>query len=338
MSMRAINKFGDFYSKGYTGADGKKLMGRDAVLAAAKDMSHTQMSEKDVKAAASFRMGADDAKMAVIRENFDKAVREKVIPALMALIPEFERLVPQLVDLNAKAIPAFVDLFQTIGRFVEGHKEAVDWMASNPIPTIIGASLAQSLGPAVLGEFLKVGIAKAFGDAGLGATFMKGLSTQIGQAGLIVGAAAIAIHQGMIAIDKEYDDENKLRQAGKVDQGEAAGVIARLKNGTATDEDRKNATQLVAKLQADAAAVQAQQENPGFFHKMGGAIAGMTEEGRQAQLDEQANNAKQLGDLTKTLRDLQTAVQANTVATKTKDTGGGGGKGGDTIVKRNGVK
>ena len=107
----------------------------------------------------------------------------------------------------------------------------------------------------------------------------------------------------------------------------------------ATDEERAQAAQLVTKLKTDAAATQSAHDNPGFWKKLGGGLASFTEEGRQATLDEEGNHQQAMSDLTKTLRDLEQAIQANTGATKANSTSTGSGPNGaarsNSIVARN---
>jgi hypothetical protein len=340
MAGRAVGKFADIYKKGYTDTAGRELTGKDAVLGWAHDMmKSTAMSEKDVTQAANNRTAELDAQMASQREQFDNAVREKVIPALLKLVPEFEKLVPIVVDLNAKALPAFIDLIKTVADFADRNKDLINDIAAHPIGTILAAEVTRSVGQAMIGQIVANGIQKGFGDAGMGAIFQRVLSSQLGQAGLVVGAAAIAIQQGMVAIDNEYKKENELRDASRNDQLEAVQVAARLRRGTATDEERAQAAQLVTKLRTDATATQSAHDNPGFWKQLGGGLASFTDEGRQATLDEEATHQQAMGELTKTLRDLEQAIQANTGANKANsaDTASGpnGAARAQSIVSRN---
>ena len=73
---------------------------------------------------------------------------------------------------------------------------------------------------------------------------------------------------------------------------------------------------------------------------MGGNRLGMMrQEGRQATLDEEGNHQQAMSDLTKTLRDLEQAIQANTGATKANSTSTASGPNGaartGSIVARN---
>ena len=273
------------------------------------------------------RMGEDDVKIARIREDFDKMVSTKLLPALMRLVPEFEKLVPLFVDLNAQALPAFVDLIKTIGEYASKHKELIHDIAAHPIGAILAAEVTRSVGGALIGEGVKTIIQKAFGDAALGPVFGKVLSSQLGQAGLIVGAAAIAIQQGMVAIDQEYKKGDELRQKGWQDATEAAGIAGRMRNGTATDEDRAKASKLVSQLGTDAEQIANDHNNPGFWKKAGRGVGSVfaPEATAQAAADEKAQTEKQIGELVKVMRELQTAVRDNTGATRA---GAGGGAGG----------
>ncbi len=339
MSMRAINKFGDAFQNGYTNQEGKKLTGREAILGMAKDLtSNASMSKGDVSDAAASKMQEADAQMARIREEFDKAVREKIIPTLLKLVPQFEKLAQMLPDIVGKALPAFVDLIKTVGDFVSRNREWVDWMASNPIPVIVGAELAKALGPAVLGEAMKIGISKAFGDAGMG---LKGVFGNLAAAAGIASAALIAIQAGKSAIDAEYKGYDANTNRSNVDQGDAATLTARLRNGTASAAERQEAAQMVGKLRGDRDQMEKDQQG-GFFKKVGRGLAGLTDEGKQAQADEEKNNAQALSNLTTSIKQLETALRDNTGATKGNTTGANSGPGGaarnQSIVQRNGVK
>ncbi len=285
------------------------------------------------------RMQEDDAKLARVKEDFDRAVSQRIIPALMKLVPEFERLVPTFIDLNAKALPVFVDLIKTIADFADKNKELIADMAAHPFGTIIAVELTKQIATAGLGELFKVLISKAMGDAGLGPILQRVLSSQIGQAGLVVGAAAIAIQQGMIAIDNEYKKEDDVRTAARNDQVEAARIATRIRMGTATDEEKSQAAQLVTKLKSDADATQSMHDNPGFWKQLGGGLASFTDDGKQAAFDEEANHQQAMTDLTKTLRELEQAIQANTGATKANSTSTASGPNGSaraqSIVARN---
>ena len=324
MAARAVDQFGTVFSKGYTDASGKQTKGKDAILAYAKDMTATTMTEKEVTGAWQDRSRDADVKMAQVQANFDKAVRERVLPALMKLIPEFEKMVPLFVDLNAKALPAFIQLIKTVGEFAQAHKGIIDSIAAHPIGAIMAAEVTKSMGQAALGQLIANGLQRGFGDAGMGAVMNKVLKGSLA-AGITVAAAAIAIQQGMIAIDKEYKKEDDLRAGGRNNQIEAARLTARIQRGTATPAERKKAAELVGGLQGDIKATAEQQANPGFFKKVGGGLAGLTDAGKEAQKLEAAQQKRQMDDLAKALRDLQTALNHNTAATKADTAGGGDG-------------
>lgn len=333
MGMRSINQFGSVFEKGYKGADGTQYKGREAIVQYAKAMTGTTMSKGEVAGAASERMQEADAKMARVREDFDKAVREKVIPALLKMVPEFEKFVPMFVDLNSKALPAFVDLLKTVGAFVDAHKDLINNIAEHPIGTILAAEVMKSMGQAAIGQIVANAIQKGFGDAGMGQVMGKALSSSIGKAGMTVAAAAIAVEMGMIAIDNEYKKEEELRSQGRTDQVEAAQLTARVQRGTATPEERAEAAKLVAKLQTDRSQVEAAQNDPSVVRRIGKGLSGLTADGRQAQKDEEANQAQQLANLDKTLRDLQDALKMNTEATKQDSASTSSGPNGDARHK-----
>ncbi len=165
MGQRITNKFVPVYD---AAEKRNKGTGHAAVLdwmkVQTKDVS---MSKGDLTDAARRRMGALDAQMAKQREDLDRAVETQIVPALLKLAPEFERLVPLIVDLNAKAIPVFVDLIKTVADFALTHKKWIDGIASHPIGAIIGFELGKSVANAGIGEILRIAIAKALAGGGV---------------------------------------------------------------------------------------------------------------------------------------------------------------------------
>lgn len=146
--------------------------GEAGIAAAKKELAKFGAGGRDLKAEfaskAADRMQEDDAKIAKIREDFDRAVSGRVLPALMKLVPEFERLVPLLVDLNAKAIPVFVDLIKTVAAFAEKNKDIIESIAAHPIGAIMAMEVTKSIAAASLGEVVKKLLMSAFPGGGGG--------------------------------------------------------------------------------------------------------------------------------------------------------------------------
>lgn len=350
MGMRAVGKMSTIFQQGEKGdvvKDGKKLSGKEAVLDWIKSMTKdVSMTKGDVKDAAGRRMGSLDAKMASQREKFDAAVEQRIIPALLKMVPEFEKMTDVLVDLNSEAIPAFVDLFKTVGEFVSANKDQVRWFASHPIGSMIGMEVTRSVSQALIGEGIKSIISRTFQDAGLGNVFQRVLSSQLGQAGLVAGLATIAIQQGMVSIDNEYKAEDKKREGGNVDMADAAGLTARLHNGTATDADRKKAQELVTKLRGDASGVVEDAKHPGVWKNLGRNVGEVfaPDATRDAEVQERQQQQRQVDELIKTMRMLEGAVRDSASATRNSDggatphdlpSGGKPGVRGQSIVNRN---
>jgi hypothetical protein len=345
MSLRAVNKFGDLYSKGYETQDGKKVTGRQAILAAAKDMTATQMTQGEVGEAASERMREIDAQMAQTREKFDQAVREKVIPTLLSLVPSFEKLAELMPDLVGKALPAFVDLFQTIAKFADAHKGELDYLAAHPIAAILTAEIGKQMATAGLAELIKVSIAKSFGDAGMGQAFSAALGSKLGQTGLAVGTLVATVALAKMAIDEEIKDDVDAQKKGFANSAEASNLIARFQRGEATDADREKASQLVKDLRQDVSKQNDLRNNPGLMKTasmaMGNIIA--PEATKEATEADERNRTERIDQLTRAMRDLETAMRNNTTATQGNPTGGsnsgpGGAARSGSIVQRNGVK
>lgn len=354
MGMRSVNKMASIYKEAEEGKvtkDGKKLGGKEAIL----DWMHTMtkdagMTKGDVSDAANRRMGSLDAVMASQREKFDAAVEEKVLPALLKLVPEFEKLVPMLVDLNAQAIPAFVDLIKTVAQFAETNKESVRWLAQHPIGAMIGGEIGKSLAQASIGEGVKFAIAKTLGDAGLGDMIGRALSTSVGKniaaGGLIVATAALAIQQGMISIDNEYKADDKKRENGWAETTEAATLGGKLRRGQATEAEKKRAHELLTRLGADANDAEHAPDNPGLWKRAGKIGYGLIDPGEAAaaDADERSQAKRQADEMRKSIVDLTVALRKNTEITdkNTKDGGTSGGADGSprgtSIVVRKGLK
>lgn len=322
-SLRAVSKFTDVFHQGYTNKDGKVLKGKEGVLAYAHEMiSRTAMSKGDVTSAATARTQEIDAKLMSQQVAFDKAVRERVIPALLGMVPALESMSKLVVDVTATGLPAFVDLVRTVAKTADEYKGWLHTMAEHPIGTILAMEVGKSIATAGLGQVFAVGLQKAMGDAGLGSVFSRLLSTQLGQAGLIVGAATIAVTAGMIAIDKEYKAEDDVRAKSRNDATEAATLAARMQNGTATPEDRARAASLAKELAKDQAAERAVADNPGFFKSAGGAIAGLIDPDiRKQEQEQQAQQAKLLADA---MKSLETALRSSAAGDKPGPAGNDG--------------
>src|ERR1700730_18248760 len=76
----------------------------------------------------------------------------------MKLIPVVRETTPAFVTILRTGVPAFAELITTMARFTEKHKELLAWFASNAIPTIIGASLAQSILQAGIGQGVRTAL------------------------------------------------------------------------------------------------------------------------------------------------------------------------------------
>lgn len=310
MSLRAVNKMGTLYKEAEEGKvvkDGKKLGGKEAILDYYKTMTKDAgMSKGDVSDAAERRMSTLDAQMAQQREKFDQAVQEKVIPALLALVPVIEDVSNRFVDINAEALPAFVDLIKTVADFAGANKELIRDIARHPIGAIMAAEVSKSLAQSLIGEGVKGIISRAFADAGMGTIFQSTFSKAMA-GGMIFATAALAIQQGIITIDQEYKDADKLREKGAGDASEAAGIAARLRNGTATDDDRKRARDVAAKLTNDVRDSEDQTNNPSLVRRAGGAAASLV--APDAVKEEAAQQRRQTDLLIKSLAELKDAIK-----------------------------
>jgi hypothetical protein len=308
---RAVAKYVDVYRQGkeglYVDASGKKLGGRAAILDTMSRMTKgVTMSKGDVKEAASQRMHEIDAQMAVQQERFDQAVREKVIPALLKLVPEFERLVPMIVDLNAKALPAFIELIKTVADFADKNKEIIQGIAEHPIGAIMAAEVTKSIASAALGETVKRLLMSALGgvggSAGGGAGAAAGsLATPVG-----LGLAAGALTAGVIynAGTKYADGEMK-----------ADDIAAKVRAWQRGDRDRGMSPEQ-AQAQLDAA--KSRLDKTGAFEQAGNIITSPISDSSSNQYAQYKSDKALLdsAELQKALREATVAMKDNAAAVR----------------------
>jgi hypothetical protein len=294
------------------GPDKARAAGRAAVISDIRSVSAGAMSQEEL---------GENVERIQQTQQFDNAMRElriaigeEVLPAFAGLVPVVREVTPSIVDIVKNGVPAIAELIKALGDFAAANKDTIRSLSKHPIGSIIAFELTKSIGQAAIGQGIKVALMKAFGDAGLGPIVQRVLATQLGKAGLVVGTAAVAIEMGMIAIDKEFQKGSDLQNQINVDQAEAATLTARVRKGTATDEEKSQAAALVTKLQGEQRAMQAMHDSPGVIRGMIGGVASFTEEGRAATEREEGNFQRGMGDLVKTMRDLQTAIQTNTDA------------------------
>ena len=136
----------------YVKAEEKKKGSGEAAVRAQFDnmVKETMMKEEDVAEMSAKRLAALDAQMATQKEKFDQAVQNTVIPALLKLVPEIDKLVPLFVSLNATAIPAFANLVKNAADLANAHKGLVDDIAAHPVGSIMAYEIASAGIPAVI--------------------------------------------------------------------------------------------------------------------------------------------------------------------------------------------
>lgn len=312
MGERAIGG----YASAYRHAEGKEKGSGTAAVQAMMDrqLKGSSMSKEDVAKAFSERMAEDDKRIAQVREKFDRAVSEQLIPKFLELVPVIEQMIPVFIDLQAKALPAFVGLIKTIADFAERNKEEVAWMAAHPIGALIAAEITKSVGGTLVSEALKGVIAKA------------------GSAGLVVGTAAVAITTGVIAIDELFNNLNKERgsdvmNAGNV-HGEALALERKVREGTATPEDIGRLTKVRDELAGKVGAQEANVNNKGVAESVFGGLTRYS--GAEAIVggnwaeDYQKDRETRLAENKKSLEELNKAL--NIATTGLKEFGSTAGK------------
>ncbi len=218
MSMRAVNKFSEVYTRAETE---KKGSGRQKVLDEFASMTKgVAMTKGEVTDAARRRTGALDAQMASSREKFDDAVQRQLIPALIKLAPIIEQMIPIFVDLHAQALPAFVDLIKTVADFATQNKELIHDIAAHPIGTILAAEVTKSVAGAGIGQVIARLLGGGGGGGGGGVPTNPGvLAVAAGAAGVAVGANAMIKYASGDEKAKDYVAKLEAYKRGDTERG-----------------------------------------------------------------------------------------------------------------------
>jgi hypothetical protein len=325
-SLRAVNRL----TRTYTEAEAKeKGSGRKAVLADFKTMTKgVAMSKADVTEAAGRRTQALDVRMASAREQFDEAVQKRLVPALLQLVPVIEQLIPVFVDLNAQAMPAFVDLIKTVADFANNNKELIRDIAAHPVGALIAAEITKSMG-----------------TVAMGALFEKLLSSKLGTAGVVVGSAVMAIKLGMMTIDETFKKDTDAAGKAVNDQIEATRLAKKIEQGTATPDEMAKAGTLMANLKGDVEKQRDLRDNPDIVKKLAGGAASVftPEAAKEAAAAEAKNQNDTIKNLQDSMAKLAAAIDKNTRSKGADGTGGGAPGGtppaaGSGIVQRVGAQ
>lgn len=193
MADRATAKFVGLYKDA---EKNQKGTGKAAIYGEVNRLTKgAAMSKGDVSKAASERSGEMDAQFASMREKFDQAVEKQLIPKFLELVPVIEKMIPVFIDLQAKALPAFVELIKTIATFAEANKGLILDIAAHPIGAIMAMEVTKSIAAAGLGEVMKRLLTSAVGGGGsAGAGGVGGGGSRVlGAASLgVAGGAAVA--------------------------------------------------------------------------------------------------------------------------------------------------
>ncbi len=252
--------------------------GAAGVAAARAQLGKFGAGGRDLKAEfaekARSRTGEADAQMEIIKQKFDEAVSTKIIPALLKLVPEFEKLVPLLVDLNAKAVPAFVDLLKSIGEFADANKGIISSIAAHPFAAIIGASLAKSLGSEIISKMAGNAISRLLGSMGGGGGGIPGGGAG-GGIGMAVGAGAVAGTAVAAVITKagtNYAD-------GDMKADDVAAKVDAWKRG---DRERGISPEAAMKAVSEA---QARIEKTGTFGQVGNLLGSVVSDDASKDYD-----------------------------------------------------
>ncbi len=185
----------------------------------------TGVTEGEVGAANKRVLGEADAKMEQIRQKFDQAISEKLVPKLLELVPVLEKLIPQFVDVLSTGLPAFVEFLKSIAGFADANKDIIKDIASHPIGSIMAFEVGKSIVAANLGEVIKR-LMTGGGGGGAGTPGVGGGGA--GAAGGAGMAGGLAVAAGGVLQAKFLSDQYSMVTGG---DAAAANVEAMAKGG-----------------------------------------------------------------------------------------------------------
>jgi hypothetical protein len=222
------------------------------------------------------------------------------------MAPVVERLADSFIK-NEKGVTAFVE---AIGK-------AAEFMLDNPwkgAGIIMAASISKEIATAGIGAALKMAVEKNAAAAGK-------FSAAMG----IASAAALAMAVGMQIIDdamaKKAKGQGDAATAGTSATEARAKLLAKVRDGSATPEEKQQAlSEARGALAATKASYAKQQadgdpENRGTVETAVGAVgAALSPDMADAQQTEEAARRQSLERTLKSMQDLQVAVNASTIA------------------------
>ncbi len=291
--------------------------GRDAVKQEFAKYT-TGVSAGEVDTASKRVLGEADAKMEQIRQKFDQAVSEKLIPKLLELIPVLEKLIPDFVNLAATAMPAFVELIKSVSSFAEANKGLISDIAAHPIGSIMAFEVGKSIVAANIGSVIKSLLS--------GGGVVPGATGGIGGAGTrgVLGAGAAGVAAGL-AVGSVITKAGEGYANGGMSADDLAAKVRAYGRG---DHERGVSPEMAAK-QVDAAQGRL---NKGSILGTTGDLLGSLVGGEasskaysQTKADQGLVDSK---ELIAALKDVAAATRANAT------TGVGGANRSEPIVKR----
>lgn len=287
--------------------------GGDAGIAAAKkELGRFGAGGRDLKTEfaekARSRTGEADAQMEIIKQKFDEAVSTKIIPALLKLVPEFEKLVPLFISMNEKAIPAFVSLLKSIGEFADANQGIITSIAAHPFAALIGAALVKSVGSELVSKMAGsalAGLLSKLGGGGGGGVPGVGGGASAAAKGLMLGAAA-----GGIIIDSELG-------AAKGEE-KAADMAAKVRAYNKGDRSDRSVSPWQAMAEVDNTKKRLEAHG-GLLEQTGNLVASPFSKGNA---DARAEYKSDQGFLDGS-KELIAAIRENTLATRSANGGAG---------------
>jgi hypothetical protein len=267
MGERAVTDYANIFRKAEAQKPGT---GKGAALGEMNRLlGGAGMSQQQVNRAFGDRMQVEDAKIASAMAEFDKAIATELVPELMKLIPVVRETTPAFVTILRTGIPAFAELITTVARFTEKHKELLAWFASNAIPTIIGASLAQSILQAGIGQGVRTALMAMIGSggapalAGAGGTAGK-IAGGLGLVGVVAGGAVLANSMYESQEAKETSANRSALATSTGGTNAAMNLLAKLRAGTVSAEDVGGAKATRQSLDVLRAQEEAAVKSPGW--------------------------------------------------------------------------
>jgi hypothetical protein len=200
----------------------KKGSGRGAVMAEYNRFAGAELSDKDITARANSRLDDPDLRLQETMKSVNAAMADKLLPVVMRLVPEFEKLLPY-VEQGAKRFAQMAEAFaqDPLGGLMRlaAAKLAFDVAASSAADS--GKKLASALSGAASG------VSGATGG-GLGGAGLLGAQLGLSVATMVVTASVVNFEKGEADMTAGGQDLARMRELQARAAAAKAGVGAPL--------------------------------------------------------------------------------------------------------------